>query len=175
MVRSAVLFYDRETESFWSQMTGACVVGPQNGKQLAWIPSEVTTWDAWKNAHPKTTVLAPVADMRRYRGTAQAYAEYRRTGLPVRAFLGDKVKYPDTYKPMTPCTIVGRGKEARCYPHPALPEGETRDGALSIVRKGKAVTVRDAQGDLVPSMQAYWFAFFAYYPEGTVWKPPGEE
>jgi len=169
-----VLFYDRETESFWSQMTGKCVVGPQTGKQLAWIPTTVTTWDEWRKAHPKTTVLAPSLDLERYRATRRSYIRYRKRGEPVRAFLGEKVEVPDTHEAMDVCTIVGRGEDARCYPHSALPEGETKHHGLTIVRKKDTVVVKDAEGKLVPSMQAYWFAFHAFFPEGKVWAPGKE-
>ena len=155
-------------------MTGTCVVGPSTGKQLAWIPSQVTTWREWKKAHPKTSVLAPQGDMQRYRATQASYIQYRKRGTPFPAFLGEKVRYPATYKAMDLCTIVGRGKHARCYPHPALEQGKTRDGDFTIEMKGADVTVRDKEGKLVPSLQGFWFAFFAFYPDGSVWKPPEE-
>jgi hypothetical protein len=171
LYRSAVLYYDRQSESFWSQMTGECVVGPSLGKKLKWIPSEVTTWAKWKAAHPKTTVLAPYYDMKRYKQMAINYRGYFARGKPISAFLGEKVEYPKTYKPFDLCTIVKTKKGARCYPHPALEEGSIKDGDLTITKKGKQVTVRDKQGNLVPSLQGFWFAFFAFYPDGTVWKP----
>lgn len=174
LYRSAVLYYDRQSESFWSQMTGECVVGPSLGKKLKWIPTEVTTWAKWRAAHPKTTVLSPVFDMKRYRQTEINYRQYRARGRPIGAFLGDKVKIPGTYKDFALCTIVGSGKTARCYPHPALKEGETKDGERTIVKKGKQVVVRDKSGKLLASMQGYWFAFFAFYPEGSVWTPSRE-
>jgi len=54
-----VLYHDDETETFWSQMTGGGVVGPLAGKQLRWLPSEVTSWKEWRAKHPDTTVLKP--------------------------------------------------------------------------------------------------------------------
>ena len=110
LYRSAVLYYDRQSESFWSQMTGECVVGPSLGKKLKWIPTQVTTWGEWRKAHPKTTVLAPVFDMKRYRETELGYDRYRARGKPIAAFLGEKVTVPDTHKHFDVCTIVGTGK-----------------------------------------------------------------
>ena len=52
LYRSAVLYYDKETETFWEQMTGKAVIGPQTGRQLKWIPTTVTTWDKWRKKHP---------------------------------------------------------------------------------------------------------------------------
>jgi len=74
-----VLYYDRETETFWEQMTGKAVVGPQTGKRLEWIPSVVTTWKKWREAHPATTVLKPPHPVRAYKRTNANYKRYRQT------------------------------------------------------------------------------------------------
>ena len=34
LYRSAVLYHDDETETFWSQMTGEAVVGPLSGRRV---------------------------------------------------------------------------------------------------------------------------------------------
>ena len=162
-------------------MTGTCMVGASTGKKLKWIPTEMTTWADWKKEHPKTTVLAPAMDMRRYRGAAKNYARYRSGGKPIPRFLGDKVTYPKTYKPMDLCTIINvptntAGKTlGRCYPHPALKEGKVVDGAYTVTKTGEKVVVTGKDGKVVPSLSGYWFSFFAFYPEGTVWEPKQAE
>jgi len=186
-----VFFWDHETESFWSQMTGECMVGPSTGKKLKWIATEMTTWANWKTTHPKTTVLAPVFDMRRYRAIARNYEHYRSGGKPMARFLGDKVVYPKTYNAMDLCTIInvptqdpkktGAPKTSaprtvgRCFPHPALKEGKNIDGAYTVTKTGKKVVVTGKDGKVVPSLSGYWFSFFAFYPEGTVWEPKQAE
>ena len=150
-------------------MTGGAVVGPLTGSRLGFIPTEVTTWKRWRKAHPKTTVLEPPLPLEAYRRTNRGYALYRRKPRP-RFPTGPKRTDP-RYPPKTPCTIVFRNNKPRCYPHPELREGETRDGDLRLRRKGKFVTVHDAKGALVPSMTGYWFAWCAFYPKGTVYTP----
>ena len=54
------LFYDRETESLWSQLLSQAVTGAMSGARLAALPAEDTTWEAWKAQHPDTRVLSLV-------------------------------------------------------------------------------------------------------------------
>jgi hypothetical protein len=55
-----VLFYDRQTESLWSQLLSQAVTGPMTGARLAMLPAEDTTWEAWKAEHPEARVLSLV-------------------------------------------------------------------------------------------------------------------
>lgn len=49
--------YDAETNSYWSQLLGEAMQGQFKGTRLEMQPSELTTWAAWRQAHPDTTVL----------------------------------------------------------------------------------------------------------------------
>lgn len=59
LYRSNKLMYDRQTYSLWSNLTGEPVVGrlARSPIQLEILPNTVTTWEAWRSAHPDTTVL----------------------------------------------------------------------------------------------------------------------
>jgi len=48
---------DHETGSTWAQPWGRAIVGPLKDLQLHLRPSELTTWSAWKQAHPETLAL----------------------------------------------------------------------------------------------------------------------
>jgi len=165
-----VLYYDRQTETFWSGLTGGAVVGPLTGSQLKWVDSEVASWKQWRKSHPKTTVLKPPRPIGAYRGDPYSrYREVDRIIFPTGPHPIDK-RYP----PKSSCTIVLRKGKARCYPHAALKEGRNRDGELTIVKQGENVRVLDAEGKAVASMFAYWFAWCAFYPKGTVYSPPSK-
>jgi len=173
LYRNAVLFHDEQTETFWSQMTGAGVVGTRTGTRLKWLPCTVTTWKEWRAEHPETTVLRPLSGDPRfdYRGTEEYYARYRRTG---RWMFPMPVRVGRDYKPMELLTIVpGDRGGARGYPHRELGEGATTDGSRTIVKKGATVTVWMGTRQ-VPSITGYWFAWCAFYEEegGTVYKRP---
>ncbi len=55
--RNAYLLYDRETDSLWHHQTGWAVAGPLRGRALARFPTSLTTFAAWRAAHPGTLVL----------------------------------------------------------------------------------------------------------------------
>jgi hypothetical protein len=55
--RDSLVMFDRATRSLWSQLLGRAVAGPLTGRSLEVIPSEVTTWRAWRERHPGTRVL----------------------------------------------------------------------------------------------------------------------
>jgi len=169
LYRNAVFYYDRQTETFWSQMTGAAMAGPLTGKRLKWMPSEVTTWKAWREKHPETTVLKAPFPLRTYKRTNDGYVRYRATD---RLMIPLKTTVPDTYPRKSNVTILVRGDDARCYPHPALEEGKNKDGDLTIVKEGISVRVLDKSGKELPTLFGFWFAFFEFYEGGTVWEPP---
>ncbi len=54
--RSLVMI-DEETRSLWSHLLGEAMQGPLKGTQLAAVPAEMVTWEAWRREHPRTTVL----------------------------------------------------------------------------------------------------------------------
>ncbi len=169
LYRSAVLYYDRETETFWEQMTGKAVVGPQTGKRLKWIPSVVTTWKQWRREHPATTVLKPPRPLEAYKRTNKHYERYRLTDRA--HFLDRTIEVGKQYRNKDSVTIVLRNGQARCYPHPILLEGVTSDGDLKVIKDGATVRVKDKEGREIPSLLSYWFAWCAYYPKGTVFTP----
>jgi len=53
----SLIMMDVETETLWSHLLGRGMGGQHKGKLLETIPSDITTWSAWKVEHPSTTVL----------------------------------------------------------------------------------------------------------------------
>lgn len=72
--RDALVFFDRKTQSFWSQIDGHALTGAAAGQRLEEIPSVVSTWADWKRNYPDTLVLRP-SYVSRY---GSGYAEYFR-------------------------------------------------------------------------------------------------
>lgn len=60
---NAMTWWDHETESTWSQPWGRAINGELIGTELHLLPSQLTTWAAWKAEHPST--LAMTNDMER--------------------------------------------------------------------------------------------------------------
>lgn len=55
---SALVMYDRQTESLWSHFTGQAIAGMLAGAELATFPVATVPWGAWRNAHPDGLVLS---------------------------------------------------------------------------------------------------------------------
>jgi hypothetical protein len=55
--RGVFVLYDRQTRSWWSQVTGSARSGPLAGRSLAKRTSVLTTWGRWRQLHPDTTVF----------------------------------------------------------------------------------------------------------------------
>ena len=78
LYRSNKLMYDQATQSLWSTMWGAPVVGPLVGKDIVLDRGSVvtTTWGEWRRRHPDTKVLSLATGHTRNYDEGAAYREY---------------------------------------------------------------------------------------------------
>jgi hypothetical protein len=72
LIRNVLVMYDRETESYWSQLIGEAVAGEMAGTKLTFLPSWFMTWEEWKALHPDTVAL----DKDGRRGSRDSYDPY---------------------------------------------------------------------------------------------------
>jgi hypothetical protein len=54
-----VVLIDDVTGSYWSQILATGICGPMADETLDIVPSTVTDWRRWREAHPETEVLVP--------------------------------------------------------------------------------------------------------------------
>ena len=59
---SALVMYDRQTESLWSQIEGRAIAGALTGVTLDRIPVATVPWATWLEAHPDGQVLSRPED-----------------------------------------------------------------------------------------------------------------
>lgn len=72
LFRDALVMYDRETDTLWTQVDGRGVKGALEGRALETVPSMLATWKQWKKLYPDSQVL-------KKRGPpGSAYADYNR-------------------------------------------------------------------------------------------------
>jgi len=55
---SDMVMYDNVTESFWQQFTGEAIVGDMVGESLELIPTQIISFQQFKNAYPNGKVLS---------------------------------------------------------------------------------------------------------------------
>ena len=174
---SALLMYDRQTESLWSQVAMQAISGPLVGATLTLIPSETMTWEVWRTRYPQGRVLSSNTGFRRDY-SRNPYAGYERS---------DRVAYPvpftrdDLPNKEWVTGIVVEGKPA-AFSHRALAKlgrVETDVGGVPIevrfdVPSGSVTVVDRRTAERIPFVNLYWFAWQAFHPHTILWTPQTE-
>jgi len=174
LYNSDVLLYDRLTGSLWSQILSKAITGPLKGMQLPAVAASHTTWRNWRERHPATTVLSTDTGFRRnYRKSP--YLEYARS----RALMFPVKERNEQYRNKALVLGIRLGTTSRAYPF-----DELRKNGASVfedVIAGQQVTVDwserddfgrilDAGGNELPTVIAYWFAWYAFHPDTEVFR-----
>ncbi len=58
LYKDALVMFDRETGTLWTQVDGKALRGPLTGHRLVELPAMQTMWSIWKKLHPDTLVLS---------------------------------------------------------------------------------------------------------------------
>ena len=77
LIMNALVRYDHQTESYWSQFLGRAVTGPFDKQRLELLPAQLTTWGAWKAQHDDTLALDKSSTRG---GSSDPYARYYQSG-----------------------------------------------------------------------------------------------
>ncbi|ATG75840.1 hypothetical protein AN401_07650 [Zobellella denitrificans] len=172
LYNSNVLLYDRQTESLWSQVLAEAVTGPMKGRVLRTLPLTLTSWQAWRRAHPHSLVLsADTGHLRDYgRDPYREYARRNQLMFPVR----EQSRALPLKEMVTGLILNG---EARAYPHAALREhqGPLHDSLGGqviriVVEPGGQPRFFEENGTELAGQPGYWFAWYAFYPHTEVWQ-----
>ncbi len=57
LYKDALVMFDRQTDSLWTQVDGSVLRGKMKGARLEPVPAVQTTWAEWKRMHPDTLAL----------------------------------------------------------------------------------------------------------------------
>ncbi len=109
---SDLVMYDRQTESWWQQLTAEAVVGEMTGSTLEVLPSQILSWAEVKRAHPDADVLSRDTGFSRDYGT-NPYAGYDDPGS--QPFLLEE-EADDRLPPKERVTAVQLDETAVVYP-----------------------------------------------------------
>ena len=174
--RSNKVMYDLNTSSVFDTFTGEAVSGPlrEAGIRLEQATVVASTWGAWKEAHPDTTILAEDG------GLGRSY--------PL-----DPLRGRDDQGPIFPVGDVDTRLGVQdLVVGVELEDGRTiafsREAALAVIDSGGEVTaegvrlIKDgdglraisaSDGSEIPSHQAFWFAWSQFRPDTRLWSSPG--
>ena len=183
LYNSNTLLYDRRSgpaaSPLWIQLTGRPVARSETGPSLDLVlrPAKLTTWAVWRELHPSTSVLAPLAEMKK---------PYKRD--PFNSYYGsDLLKFP--VEPLPPdgalllkdrivITTIDGVDTVFALPDLAAAAGASA-GSIDVTAEGLPLRIRfddvlgvadvEPLGDptrLAAVRSAFWFAWFSL--EGTV-------
>ena len=85
---SDLVMWDRQTESWWQQLTGEGIVGAYAGYQLELVPAQIVSWSDFKAAFPGADVLSRDTGYTRRYGQ-NPYAGYDRADQSPFLFRGE--------------------------------------------------------------------------------------
>ncbi len=171
LYNSDVLMYDRETGSLWSQLMVQAVTGAMKGTRLQQLPLSHTSWQEWVERYPETRVLSnKTGYSRNYR--IDPYPAYGKDGRLYFPVTHSSKKYRRKEIVMG-LEIDGRFK---AYPFNELKKGAHRfddefaGETFSVEFDATHQTARvvKADGAELPTIMAFWFAWYAFHPETVV-------
>ena len=85
---SDLVMWDRQTHSWWQQLSGESIVGFQAGKRLTMLPASMISWEDFKTSYPDGSVLSRETGVALDYGT-NPYAGYDRIDNPPFLYSGD--------------------------------------------------------------------------------------
>ena len=115
---SDLVMWDRQTESWWQQFSGDAIVGELTGAHLTFLPAQIVSWQAFKEAYPDSDVLSRETGFDRPYGT-NPYPGY--DDIDSRPFLFDGAT-DERLPPMERVVGVVLEDEGVAYPFPVLQE-----------------------------------------------------
>ena len=114
---SNLIMYDRQTETWWQQATGAGIAGKYAGSQLGFYPANIVSWQDFRERYPDADVLSRDTGYSRSYGR-NPYAGY--DDINNRPFLYRGPRTPEELPPMARVLTVDLPEEAVAYPYETL-------------------------------------------------------
>jgi hypothetical protein len=166
LYNSNLVMYDRETNSYWSQIDGLAIVGELTGKELKEVSIDTVTWGDWKSAHPDSEVLSQDTGFNRAYGR-DPYGSYYED-----SFLFFPVENEDN-RIHAKTVIFGievNGVHKAYREDDLIKEGEIEDtvaGVSLTVERDNAgivkITNTESEEEIVKERD-FWFAWYAFHP-----------
>ena len=169
LIRSNKMMFELRTRSLVDTFLGTATAGPLRGESFEQVSVATSTWGAWREAHPETTILAQDG------GIGREYA-------------ADPLRGRDDDGPIFPIGAV----DERLPVQQAVLGITTDDGTVVAVHvdlarerllEGESIMIDDLEIDLagdgiravrpdgtdIGAHQAFWFAWSQFQPNTLVW------
>jgi hypothetical protein len=170
LYNSNLVMYDRTYSALWPQLQLGAVTGRFSGQDLQIIPSKVTTWEDWRINQPDTSVLSDDTGYSRDYDN-DPYQSYQSSNeirfpvnnsdgrLPGKNFvIGIRINNRSTAYSMDFINDLAGPYEDEIDVEPVQVFPGPEDTAY----------ITDDEGELLPGILLYWFAWSAFNPNTTV-------
>jgi hypothetical protein len=114
--KSALVMYDRRTESWWWQVSGLGIVGDLTGKRLTVLHSQIVSWETFRRARPGGKALSRETGHSRPYGR-NPYVGYDNITSSPFLYAGER---DPRLRPMERVVTVSVGDEDVAYPFSVL-------------------------------------------------------
>ncbi len=187
LIMNALVTYDHQTRTLWSQFLGTGVKGPLAGVDLDFLPVVHTQWSLWLEANPETLVLDKGG---RYRfdtyegycsgGSAEVIGETRRGdrldrkalvvgvslgGEDVRVYMERKTETALVYdRAVDGRALTFRLSQERIGAMALLVDEETGTAWLVLIGKAIDGPLKGRVLTRAPSHLSFWFAWKDWNP-----------
>ncbi len=133
LYNSALVMYDRQTESLWAHFTAEGLAGVLAGQELDTYPAQIVSWSSWRDAHPDGLVLSRDTGHRRDYGR-NPYLGYDDVDRQPFLFRGE---VDGRLAAMERVVAIGRGTEPVAVRLDPLAEA----GVIEVTVDGEPLTV----------------------------------
>ena len=113
---SDLIMWDRQTQTWWQQLTGEAIIGELAGHRLEFVPASIVSWADFKAANPDSLVLSRDTGFDRPYGS-NPYVGYDRIDRPPFLFDGD---LDGRMLPMTRVAAFDIDDVSAAFPFPVL-------------------------------------------------------
>jgi hypothetical protein len=179
LYNSDVLFYDRQSDSLWSQILGQAVSGSMVGEKLQQLPLQHTSWKKWLADYPTTKVLASDQGYSRDYD-ADPYAGYEESRA---LYFKVAHKAPRRFHTKEKVLGVQLDNQTRAYPfielrkHGKAKFTDQLAGQNFVVNwdlANNSASITNLRGTPISSTIAFWFAWYAFHPDTEIFKAGSE-
>jgi hypothetical protein len=167
LYNSNLVMYDRETQTYWTQIDGLAIVGELTGQKLNAISIDTVVWRDWKKVHPDSEVLSQETGHFRSYGT-DPYGNYYEDSFLIFPVENED----DRIHPKTVIFGIEVGGVYKAYQEDDLIENplieDTVNDVNLIIKRDEvgivSITKADTNEEVVKERD-FWFAWYAFHPD----------
>ena len=173
LYNSNLVMYDRQTDTWWTQIEGLAIVGPLAGRRLEPVSIDTVTWGQWKSAHPDSEVLSRDTGFSRPYGR-DPYGTYYTDGsllFPVEH--EDRRVHPKTVVFGIEVAGVYKAYREEDLAQTGVIEDTVAEVPIRITRDPAGIVAVEElpTGREIVKERQFWFSWYAFHPETLLFEP----